>query len=85
MADATRGRPRAAAPRNAMLFASVPPLVKTTERGDAPTRRATASRAASTLALAARPGPCTDDGFPPASRAEATARATSGRTGAVAL
>jgi len=78
----TRARP---APVRARLLASVPPLVNTTCAGRAPTSAATCSRAVSSSARAARPKPCTDDGFPTVASASVMAAATAGRTGAVAL
>ena len=58
----TRRRP---APASAMLLASVPPEVKTTSAGSAPTSAATWRRASSTSPRALRPTRCTDDGLPP--------------------
>ena len=74
------------AARSARLFASVPPDVSTTSRGSHFASVATASRASSTRALAARPNACTLDGFPHASRAASTmASITAGSGGVVAF
>jgi hypothetical protein len=67
------------------LAASVPPLVKITWPGSAPTSRATLARAASTAARAARPSAWIEDGLPTSFAARTTASAASGRIGAVAL
>ena len=60
-----RGRPADQyAPLTARLSASVPPEVKITSAGCAPTWAAIDSRASSTTRRAARPEPCSDDAFP---------------------
>ena len=80
------GRPwRRSAPDSTAFAASVPPLVNTTRAGAAPTRLASASRAASTAARACRPSAWIEEGLPGSSSARATAADTSGRTGEVAL
>ena len=78
----TRRRP---APASAMLLASVPPEVKITSAGRAPTRAATWRRALSTRPRALRPTPCTADGLPPVANAATMASNASGRSGLVAL
>ena len=67
------------------LFASVPPLVKTTSRAWHPASPATASRASSTFNLAARPKPCTEDGFAGGPITSRMAIKAASRNGAVAL
>ena len=54
---------------SASTLASVPPDVKTTLRGSAPTAAATAARASSTRRRAWRPSAWTDDGLPARSHA----------------
>ena len=56
---------------SASMLASVPPEVKTTSRGSAPTSAATCSRACSIRRRAARPSACTEDGLPTTSSAAA--------------
>ena len=91
MADATRcrrpaGRAASATPRTARLSASVPPPVKITSLGRAPSRPATAERASSRAALAAWPNAWMLEAFPKRSRTAASmASATRGSTGVVAL
>ncbi len=69
-----------------MLFASVAPEVSTTSRASHDASFATASRAFSTCALAARPKAWTLAGFAQASVAAATmASTTSGASGVVAF
>ncbi len=60
-------------------------FVKMISAVDAPVCAAISSRASSTRARARRPMPCTEDGFPNASRLSRTAASTCGRSGAVAL
>ena len=81
-----RGRvgPASRAPFDANVIASVPPLVNTTCSGATPAKRATVSRAPSSSALAARPPPCTLDGFPTNPSASTTAARTASLTGVVA-
>ncbi len=58
-------RPRArASPFTPKLSDSVPPEVKTSSSGAMARKRAMRSRATSTASRAARPKPCTLDGFP---------------------
>ena len=71
--------------RSAWLLASVPPLVKTTWSGAAPTIAATAARAPSSARRASRPKRWTEEGLPVCSRTARMASATAGLTGAVAL
>jgi hypothetical protein len=74
------------APRNASPSDSVPPLVKTISRGAQPSAAAHCSRAASSAARAAWPGPCTLDGLAKLSRNSGSiAASTSGCSGVVAL
>ena len=68
-----------------VLLASVPPLVKVTSFASPPTKRATALRARSTRARAARPSACTDDALPTSPSAATMAARATGRRGAVAL
>ena len=70
---------------SASALASVPPDVKMTLRGSAPTRAATCSRAVSTKCRAARPSAWTDDGLPSWSSAASMAARAAGRSGAVAF
>ncbi len=73
-------------PQSAIALASVPPDVKTTSRGAAPSNRAASSRASSMISRAPRPSACTLDGLPrPPVIAAKAARAASGRTGDVAF
>ena len=74
------------APRSAALFASLPPLVKTTSSGAAPSSAATWARARSMTALASRPPGWSADGFAygPSSSGRMTA-ATRGSIGVLAL
>jgi hypothetical protein len=72
-------------PARARLLASVPPLVKITPSGAAPTRAATAARASSTIRRPARPQRCTEEGLPQWLSAAVIAAAASGRSGAVAF
>ena len=76
-----------AAPRgkSEQQLASVPPLVKITSSGAAPTSSATLIRAASIAARAALPSSCTEDGLPIEIKRATSASRTSGRSGAVAL
>ena len=67
------------------LLPSVPPLVKTTSAGLAPTRAATCSRASSMMARARRPSACGEDGLPTTSSAAIIAARASRRSGAVAF
>ena len=70
---------------SASALASVPPEVKTTLRGSAPSAAATAARASSTSRRACRPSAWTDDGLPASSQALAIAARASGRSGVVAF
>ena len=70
---------------SASAFASVPPEVKMTLRGSAPTSAATSPRACSISRRAARPSPCTEDGLPVSSSAAVMAARAAGRSGAVAF
>ena len=75
-----------AAPKRARLLASVPPLVKVSSSGRAPSRAATAARAASIRCRAAKPLVCREEGLPYSSVISSTAAwAASGSTGVVAL
>jgi hypothetical protein len=69
----------------ASASASVPPDVNTRFAGSAPNRVASDSRASSRIRRAARPAPCTDDGFPVTAMAASMAARASGRSGSVAL
>jgi hypothetical protein len=74
-----------ARPMIARLFASVPPEVKNTSPGRAPSAAATLLRASSTIVRARCPAACTLDGFAaPASSASISAARASARSGAVA-
>ena len=79
-------RAAAAAPRSAVLSASVPLPVKTISPGEAPIRAATCSRAVSTAARACWPNQCRLDGLPkPSRRMGSIASSTRGSSGVVAL
>ena len=72
-------------PSTARLSASVPPLVKTTSPGCAPTRAATRSRASSMARRAERATAWEPDGFPGCSASHGNiASTTSGRAGVLA-
>ena len=71
-------------PLTARLSASVPPPVKTTSLGRAPSAAASVSRASSTSRRAARPEACSDDGLPTMPRHEVIASTASGSIGVVA-
>ena len=71
-------------PFTARLFASVPPLVKTTSLGRAPKACAICSRDSSTTRRARRPALCSDDGFPVWASSCAIAASASGSIGVVA-
>ena len=76
----------ASVPAIAKPAPSVPPLVKTISRSDAPTNCATDSRASSTNRRASIPERCTLEGFPqPRNIASVTAATTSGSGCVVAL
>jgi len=80
------GLREAAAPLINRLFASLPPLVKTTSVGCAPTAAATRCRASSTAWRAARPQPCRLDGLPKRLSSHGSiAASTAGSSGVVAL
>ena len=81
-----RSRAASAAPRMPRLSASVPPEVKITWFGSAPTAAATSRRACSRPARAVRPNRWPLEGFPKAElvRYGSMASSTSGRTGVVA-
>ena len=81
-----RSREASAAPTTARLSASVPPEVKITWFGSAPSASAIVRLAASIPARAARPKRCGEEGFPNASgpRNGSMASSTSGRTAVVA-
>jgi len=83
---APRSRAARAAPTMPRLSASVPPEVKMTCDGSAPTAWATSRRACSSPARAVRPKPWALEGFPKAwwVRYGSIASSTSGRTGVVA-
>ena len=49
---------------SAVLFASVPPLVKTTSAGEQPSSAATWARAPETASAAGAPAQCVLDGLP---------------------
>ena len=51
-------------PMSAMLFASVPPLVKTTSSGEQPSSPATCPRAPETASAAGAPAQCVLEGLP---------------------
>ena len=68
------------------MLASVPPLVKKTSSGWAPSRAATRARASSTSFLARKPRVCREEGLPYSSTIAARAfSATAGSTWVVAL
>ena len=71
-------------PATARLSDSVPPEVKSTSLGRAPSAAAIASRDSSTRRRAARPEVCSDEALPVADIASVMAATTSGRTGVVA-
>ncbi len=81
-----RSRAASAAPMMPRLSASVPPEVKITWLGSAPTAWATSRRASSIPARAARPKRWELDGLPKVwlVRKGSIASSTSGRTGVVA-
>ena len=78
-------RDRSVSGDSASMLASVPPEVKTTLRGSAPTSAATCSRASSIRRRAARPSAWTEEGLPQTSSAATIAARASGRSGAVAF
>ncbi len=84
--DAARAASRRAQnrPLRARLSASVPPEVKTTSLGWAPTAAAMASRAVSTRSLALRPDWCSEDWFPTVREAAVNASRATGRRTVVA-
>ncbi|BEK93987.1 hypothetical protein NS2_25290 [Nocardia seriolae NBRC 15557] len=63
---------------------SVPPEVKITSEGRAPSPAAIDSRASSSNRRAARPDPCNDDAFPVIPSAAHIASTATGNMGAVA-
>ncbi len=71
-------------PLTARLSASVPPAVKTTSLGRAPSAAATDSRASSTVRRAARPAACSDDGLPVRVSSSTNASRAAGDSGVVA-
>ena len=81
-------RPRGACdqypPLTARLSASVPPEVKISSAGWAPTWAAIDSRASSTTRRAARPDPCSDEAFPTRPSSRLIASTASGTIGVVA-
>lgn len=62
----------------------MPPAVKTTSLGRAPTASAKASRASSTVRRARRPAACREEAFPVAANCAVIAAAASGSIGVVA-
>ena len=62
----------------------MPPDVKTTSEGLAPSAPASRSRASSTVRRAARPEACSDDGLPARTSSSASTAAAAGSTGVVA-
>ena len=73
-------------PVSAVLFASVPPLVKTISSGEQPSRAATCRRACATASAAGAPAQCVLDGLPKCSlRNGSIASRASGAIGVVAL
>ena len=74
------------APSRAVLFDSVPPLVKTTSAGAQPRRSASCARARATACAAGTPAQCPLEGLPyEAARNGAMAACTSGWMGVLAL
>src|SRR5665648_34955 len=71
-------------PLTARLSDSVPPPVKTTSVGRAPSRAAHSSRDSSTTRRAARPASCTEDGLPTRPSSAVSASIASGCIGVVA-
>ena len=71
-------------PLTARLSLSVPPPVKITSDGRAPSAAATRSRASSTRRRARRPGACRDDALPTSRAAATYASSASGSIGVVA-
>ena len=71
-------------PATARLSDSVPPEVKSTSLGRAPSASAIVSRDSSTRRRAARPALCSDEALPVSDIASETAATTAGRTGVVA-
>ncbi|SHW45791.1 Uncharacterised protein [Mycobacteroides abscessus subsp. abscessus] len=71
-------------PLTARLSLSVPPAVKITSEGRAPSCWARDSRASSIRRRAARPEVCSDDALPPAARTAVIASMAAGCIGVVA-
>jgi len=80
-----RPEPRHNPGASASALASVPPEVKTTFRGRAPTAPAMARLASSTRRRALRPSACTDEALPQISKAIDIASRASLRSGVVAF
>jgi len=81
----TAGRRRAQyMPLTARLSLSVPPLVKITSDGRAPSAAATRSRDSSTRRRAPRPAACRDDALPTVAAVVIYASSDSGSIGVVA-
>jgi hypothetical protein len=76
--------PAQKAPLIARLSDSVPPLVKITSAGFAPTYAAISSRDSSTTRRADRPEACSDDALPILVSSRVTASTASGTIGVVA-
>ena len=68
-------------PLTARLSLSVPPPVKTTSDGRAPSAAASCSRDSSTTRRACRPAACRDEALPVSSSAAVTASTASGSIG----
>ena len=71
-------------PLTARLSASVPPLVKITSDGRAPSASASCSRDSSTVRRACRPELCSEDGLPTRAIVADIAAMTSSSIGVVA-
>src|SRR6266550_1539711 len=71
-------------PLTARLSLSVPPPVKTTSDGRAPSAAASRSRDSSAVRRARRPEACNDDAFPTSANAAVIAAAAAGSIGVVA-
>ena len=71
-------------PLTARLSASVPPEVKTTSDGRAPSTEAIRSRDSSTTARAARPVVCSEDALPTRAACSVSASTAAGSIGVVA-
>ncbi len=71
-------------PLTARLSLSVPPVVRITSEGRAPSASAMSSRASSTARLARLPEVCSDEALPTRDKALVSAAAAAGSSGVVA-